>query len=225
MSCATWTLPALCVDVRDGVVTLRGHVASRSHRARAEKVARQTRGVRELHDELVADDDLEIRVAQALSRDPRTRAYYIQVHASQGVVHLVGTLQGTTPSSRDSGRGRGGRGARGGSALRRRRVARDRRCRRELPHPAPGRPSRLRHRRRAGTSGSSGDEPALPAGHPPRRGRPLSLLPVQATRRWVRSSRRGACWFRLTTVAHATADAIHLRVDRASGEPTPGIPR
>jgi len=33
------------------------------------------------------------------SRDGRTRPYFIQVHASQGVVHLVGTLQGTVPSS------------------------------------------------------------------------------------------------------------------------------
>ena len=91
--------PVLRAEVRNGIVTLRGHVVYRSHQARAEQAARSVRGVRDVRCELVADDELEARVAQALGGDPRTRPYYIQVHASHGIVHLVGTLQGTVPSA------------------------------------------------------------------------------------------------------------------------------
>jgi len=87
---ADW--PTLRVDVRDGVVTLRGHVASRVHRARAEAAARQARGVRELRNKLVADDDLEAAIAEALARDPRTQAHAIRVHAHRGIVHLSGAV-------------------------------------------------------------------------------------------------------------------------------------
>jgi len=87
---ADW--PTLRVDVRDGAVTLRGHVASRAHRMRAEAAARQARGVRELRNKLVADDDLEAAIAEALARDPRTRAHAIGVHADRGIVHLSGAV-------------------------------------------------------------------------------------------------------------------------------------
>ncbi|MBW3607732.1 MAG: BON domain-containing protein, partial [Actinobacteria bacterium] len=45
-----------------------------------------------MRNELVADDDLEIAVAEALGRDPRTRRQRIQVDAFQGIVHLRGEV-------------------------------------------------------------------------------------------------------------------------------------
>jgi len=83
---------ALDIDVKDGVVTLRGHVVSREHRARAEAAARRVHGVLAVRNELVADEDLEVAVGEALGGDPRTRGQRIQVEAFQGVVHLRGEV-------------------------------------------------------------------------------------------------------------------------------------
>lgn len=44
---------AIDVDVKDGVATLRGKVETQSQKARAEKVAHKTRGVKEVKNELV----------------------------------------------------------------------------------------------------------------------------------------------------------------------------
>ncbi len=88
----------LRMSVRDGIVTLRGYVHdSRSQRQVAE-VSGRIRGIRDLQDQLVADDDLEVRVARALADDERTRPYIIRVHARQGIAHLTGALEGTEPS-------------------------------------------------------------------------------------------------------------------------------
>jgi sporulation protein YlmC with PRC-barrel domain len=88
----------LSADVREGVVTLRGFVPDRRSQRLAAEVAGRTRGVRGLRDELVPDDELEIRVARAMADDERTRAYVIQVHARQGIVRLTGALEGTVAS-------------------------------------------------------------------------------------------------------------------------------
>lgn len=85
-------LPVMRVEVRDGVVTLRGHVVNRTHRSLAEDVARRARGVLAVRNELVADDDLAAAAAAALGRDPRTRGRRILVEAFQGIVHLRGEV-------------------------------------------------------------------------------------------------------------------------------------
>jgi osmotically-inducible protein OsmY len=41
---------------------------------------------------LVADDELEVAVAQALGHDPRTRSKIIRVTASGGIVQLSGDV-------------------------------------------------------------------------------------------------------------------------------------
>ncbi len=51
------------------------------------------RGVRGLQSELIADDELEARVARALAGNARTRDYYIRVHVAEGFVHLTDTLE------------------------------------------------------------------------------------------------------------------------------------
>lgn len=92
-----WVL--LEVSVRDAVVTLRGYVPNRRSQGLAAEIAGRIRGVLGFRDQLVADDDLEVRVARALADDARTRPFIIRVHASQGIVHLTGTLEGTVASA------------------------------------------------------------------------------------------------------------------------------
>jgi osmotically-inducible protein OsmY len=85
-------LAALHIAAREGVVTLHGHAISQVHRERAVAAARRVPGVRDVDDALVADDDLECAVAQALAGDPRTRPFHIEVHAVHGIVHLIGDV-------------------------------------------------------------------------------------------------------------------------------------
>jgi osmotically-inducible protein OsmY len=82
--------PALRVDVLDGRVTLRGHLADRQRRAKAEAAARRVRGVREVRNRLVADDDLEAAIQRALVEDPRTTGQAIAVRVTEGIVQLSG---------------------------------------------------------------------------------------------------------------------------------------
>ena len=85
------------VQVSDGTVTLSGVVATYSIKAQVLWATHRVRGVGQVRDELLTDDDLEIRVAHALSADPRTHraAFGIIVNAINGFVSLVGH----TPSS------------------------------------------------------------------------------------------------------------------------------
>lgn len=83
-------LTTIRVTVLDGIVTLHGHVAHSWLRGCLMETISTVRGVRLVRTELVADDELEVTVAQALARDPRTRPYLIRVKAVQGIVHLTG---------------------------------------------------------------------------------------------------------------------------------------
>ena len=80
------------VQVSDGTVTLSGVVATYSIKAQVLWATHRVRGVGQVRDELLTDDDLEIRVAHALSADPRTHraAFGIIVNAINGFVSLVG---------------------------------------------------------------------------------------------------------------------------------------
>ena len=83
---------AIEVEVAQGAVTLRGHVLSVTAKAQACEIARHVPGVRKISDHLVADEQLEIDVAQALARDPRTRSDNIRVYVHQGAVDLHGPV-------------------------------------------------------------------------------------------------------------------------------------
>ena len=85
-------LPVVEVAVEDETLTLRGHVVSPEHRMRAERAVRQVPGVHAVHNALVTNAELEMAVAQALARDPRTQHQPIRVRAFQGTVELLGTL-------------------------------------------------------------------------------------------------------------------------------------
>lgn len=89
---AVYERPHLRVTVKDGVVTLEGHVSSRLRAEHIEAAVATVPGVRAVDNRLVCDDELEVQVAQALGADPRTRARPIAVHARHGVVTLSGRV-------------------------------------------------------------------------------------------------------------------------------------
>ncbi len=80
------------VKVREGEVWLIGHVVNAYHRRLAENLVRTVSGVSTVHNELVADTDLVLDVAQALAADSRTHPYIIPVGVSHGWVQLGGEV-------------------------------------------------------------------------------------------------------------------------------------
>jgi osmotically-inducible protein OsmY len=78
------------VTVCDGLASLSGHVGTVTDMVNADRVVSQVPGVREVQNDLVADDDLVNLVAQALAHDERTRHETIFVAVRAGVVILSG---------------------------------------------------------------------------------------------------------------------------------------
>ena len=83
---------AFKVEALDGVVTLKGHVATSMIKARMERSIRRIRSVVDVDNRLIADDELEISVAQEIARHHLTQQGSIFVGASRGVIHLNGKL-------------------------------------------------------------------------------------------------------------------------------------
>jgi hypothetical protein len=81
---------AIRVRVAQGIVTLEGHVPAHGFGHMAAQIAGRIPGVRQVRDWLVADDDLQVAVAVALGRDPRTRAVQPRVRVDSGRVTLIG---------------------------------------------------------------------------------------------------------------------------------------
>jgi hypothetical protein len=87
--------PILVRVGRDGKVSLRGPVRSRFVRDQILELVRAIPGVVEVVDHMVADPELEVRVADALALAPRTASLppgSVQVHCRYGVVILTGQL-------------------------------------------------------------------------------------------------------------------------------------
>jgi osmotically-inducible protein OsmY len=78
------------VSVKDGFVLLTGHVTRKYHRDLIEEIACSMPGVSAVHNKLVVDSDLTIQVAQALSKDERTRHFIFPVGCAHGWVRLGG---------------------------------------------------------------------------------------------------------------------------------------
>jgi osmotically-inducible protein OsmY len=89
--------PFLQVSVDKGVVTVAGNLATSAHRHRIEDAVHRVRGVVSLQIQAIGDDELEIAVAQALGRDPRTRRFIIPVHATHGNIRLSGDVPAIAP--------------------------------------------------------------------------------------------------------------------------------
>ncbi len=82
----------LMVQVKDGEVTLKGHLARKNNSSLIERVVRPVPGVTAIHNYLVSDDTLRIQVAQALFQDSRTRHLIIPVGVDHGWVRLGGEV-------------------------------------------------------------------------------------------------------------------------------------
>ena len=80
------------VSVKDGIVSLRGHVITTENKSRAEEAARSLKGTLGLENYLVIDQDLVIAVAQALEKNKLTQAERISVGAQNGVITLDGKV-------------------------------------------------------------------------------------------------------------------------------------
>lgn len=85
-------LSALDLEVHDNEVFLFGHVNGVMHQRHVAELVKGVRGVKAVHNELVADSDLVTEVAQALAGDPRTRQYQIRVGAFHGWINLSGEV-------------------------------------------------------------------------------------------------------------------------------------
>ncbi|HEX9036724.1 MAG TPA: BON domain-containing protein [Ktedonobacterales bacterium] len=93
-------LPGIEIQPVDGVVWLRGHVASGGARRMAEDQAQGVRGLAALRNELIADDALAATVSMALAQDlGADRRQHIGVYPRLGVVYLRGSVR--TPAARE----------------------------------------------------------------------------------------------------------------------------
>ena len=87
-------LRAIQVRVVDGEAWLRGNVSSRLNQRVTAELLEGIKGLYTIHNELVADPDLALAVAEALSADPRTHGQPIGVYPTLGHIYLRG-LAGT----------------------------------------------------------------------------------------------------------------------------------
>jgi osmotically-inducible protein OsmY len=96
---ALWDYPRLRVDLaavkvhaQCNEVWLQGHVSSDMNRRLMEDQANLVQGVRQLHNELIADPDLAIAVAAALAKHAETRGLPIGVYPDLGEIYLRGLV-------------------------------------------------------------------------------------------------------------------------------------
>ncbi len=94
---ALWNYARLRVDLRavqvrvvDGEVWLSGHVSSTLNRRVMAELLEGVKGVTAIHNDLVADNELAIEIAQAFAKDPRTRGQRIGIYPTLGQVYLRG---------------------------------------------------------------------------------------------------------------------------------------
>jgi osmotically-inducible protein OsmY len=83
------------VAVGAGVVLLHGHATATASQTRAERAARDVRGVLKVTNQIVTDREIQLAVAQALASDERTRGYRLFVHVQRGVVSVSGGVSST----------------------------------------------------------------------------------------------------------------------------------
>jgi osmotically-inducible protein OsmY len=92
-----WNYARLRVDLRtveiraiDGEIWLRGFVSSTLNRRIITELLTDLKGLTAIHNDLVADNELAVTIARALSQDPRTHGEHIGVYPSLGTVFLRG---------------------------------------------------------------------------------------------------------------------------------------
>ncbi len=96
-------LPGITIHAIDGVVWLKGWVSSDVNRRIIQDLLENITGMAELHNELVADNQLAAAVSLALGHDPRTATQRIGVYPKLGEVHLRGIVQSPQVSAAATG--------------------------------------------------------------------------------------------------------------------------
>jgi osmotically-inducible protein OsmY len=84
----------------DGVIWLRGHVASDLNRSLVPDQLVGLPGIAEIHNDLISDSAISSAVSMALARDPRTTEARIGVYPRLGEIHLRGNV--ATPATRQA---------------------------------------------------------------------------------------------------------------------------
>jgi hyperosmotically inducible periplasmic protein len=99
------------VEVFKGTVQLNGFVDSAASKERATEVAKNTKGVTAVHNNLtvktvdssssqgVDDSEITAKVKMALTGDPRTKAHQINIETREGVVQLSGFVDNSEAKS------------------------------------------------------------------------------------------------------------------------------
>lgn len=82
----------ILVEVENGQVFAWGHVGKDFHPRRIEEIIASVPGVSGITNHIVSDQELAVNIAQALSRDERTRKYFLNVSANHGWVTLMGEV-------------------------------------------------------------------------------------------------------------------------------------
>jgi osmotically-inducible protein OsmY len=95
-------LAGITIHAIDGVVWLHGYVSNDLNRRMVEDQLRHIPGLAELHNELIADNELAANVSMALARDARTANQHIGVYPKFGEVHLRGRTL-TAEARQDAG--------------------------------------------------------------------------------------------------------------------------
>jgi osmotically-inducible protein OsmY len=85
-------LDQLEIEARGDTVILRGIIASPALRYLAENAARSVRGVEKVVNLLITDEELEGKIALALSSIPTLRKFRIAVNVTGGVASLYGAV-------------------------------------------------------------------------------------------------------------------------------------
>jgi osmotically-inducible protein OsmY len=95
-------LAGIAIHAIDGVVWLHGYVSNDLNRRMVEDQLWHIPGLAELHNELIADNELAANVSMALARDSRTATQHIGVYPKFGQVHLRGRAL-TAEARQDAG--------------------------------------------------------------------------------------------------------------------------
>jgi osmotically-inducible protein OsmY len=85
-------MDSFSISVQEGHVLLTGHVSKKYHHDLIEEIAYSMPGVSAVQNKLVVDSDLIIQVAQALSKDERTRSFILPVSCSHVWIRLGGVV-------------------------------------------------------------------------------------------------------------------------------------
>lgn len=85
------TTADITIEAAEGAVALNGRVRTRTLRGQAERLARAGVNGWQLHNNLIADDQLAMDLAASLVTDPRTASARVRFEVFLGVVYLTGT--------------------------------------------------------------------------------------------------------------------------------------